>query len=223
MNERPILFSAPMVRAILASQKTQTRRVMTKQPHGDTTVHVERFHQAVVDRHGDEQPGPEVFGAWWDDGESGLKCPFGGPGDRLWVRETHAIVPRTAYRCSEGVQQVLRPDDDHDAAIFREGFDRSFGGIRWRPSIHMPRWASRITLEITDVRVERLHEISEVDARAEGVETWAAGAMSPDGQRDYSAVGKFQMLWSSINGIDSWHANPCVWVITFERVEVNHA
>jgi hypothetical protein len=216
MRERPILFSAPMVRAILAGQKAQTRRVMTKQPHDDTTVHVERFHQTVVDRHGDEQPGPEVFGAWWDEGETGLKCPYGAPGNRLWVRETHAIVPRTAYRCSDGVQQVLRPGDDHDAAIFREGWTRSTSGFSWRPSIHMPRWASRITLEITDIRVERLQAISEADARAEGVRS-NADTLADTGFAN--AREAFRALWSSINGAESWDADPFVWVLSFRRLE----
>jgi hypothetical protein len=219
MTERPILFSAPMVRAILAGQKAQTRRVMTKQPHDDTTVHVERFHQTVVDRHGDEQPGPETFGAWWDDGETGLKCPFGAPGNRLWVRESHWFFqdehdPVTGY-----TPPVLTTEDVEYRA---DGESTRHG---WRPSIHMPRWASRITLEITEVRVERLQAISEADAKAEGAPGYEEGVDPPppeDGCK-WSYRSSFMRLWESINGAESWAANPWVWVITFKRLEANHA
>ena len=215
MKERPIIFSAPMVRAILEGRKTVTRRVVKPQP----------------------SPGHEWAGwcvssttkadegkAVWAVGRSPylidahrVRCPYGQPGDRLWVRETHAIVPRTAYRCSEGVQQVLRPYDVNDAAIFREGFDRCSGGIRWRPSIHMPRWASRITLEITGVRVERLQDITEDDALAEGVDP--ANEPSELRWQHYAphAVA-FRNLWESINGAGSWGDNPFVWVVEFKRV-----
>jgi hypothetical protein len=208
MSERPILFSAPMIRAILAGTKTQTRRALRDQPcklpdfnGGGLSIRVRAsVYQAFSPKF------PPV------------RCPYGQPGDRLWVREAFAIVPRTAYRCSEGVQQILRPDDDHDAAIYREGWVRSNGGFRWRPSIHMPRWASRITLEITEVRVERLQEISEADADAEGARDWAAGQGTP--VRDLmEARLQFRALWQSINGPESWDANPYVWVVSFRRVE----
>jgi hypothetical protein len=88
MTERPILFSAEMVRAILDGRKTQTRRVMKAQPWPDALVTVEHYHETVINRHGDMQPGKEIFGAHWDDGEFGLRCPYGPPGDQLWVRET---------------------------------------------------------------------------------------------------------------------------------------
>ena len=225
MKERPILFSAPMVRAILAGTKTQTRRVV--KPVGKD----EGF---VLQDYGD--------GFWpyrSEDGESGfyrdrdgydmeerIKCPYGKTGDRLWVREAFAIVPRTAYRCSEGVQQTLRPDDDHDAAIYREGWVRSKGGFRWRPSIHMPRWASRITLEITGVRVERLQDISEADCWAEGVEQ-VMHDFTKESQIDMAyrlglciddAKPLYAQLWESINGPGSWEANPWVWVVEFKGV-----
>jgi len=191
MKERPIIFSAPMVRAILAGAKTQTRRVMKPQFAADAVPA--------------EMPATDPIGGWVVGGHSGVwwcdaaanpddarLCPYGQPGDRLWVRETFAIVPRTAYRCSKGVQQVLRPDDDHDAAIYRAGWDRSNGGFCWRPSVHMPRWASRITLEVTGVRVERLQEISEADFIAEG-NPWGVY-------------------------LNSWAANPWVWVVQFKRL-----
>jgi hypothetical protein len=216
MKETPILFSAPMVRAIRSGIKTQTRRVLKTEP-----IYDGRF-----------------AGGWKLQGKAGREaalcspmiadlCPYGQPGDQLWVRETHAIVPRTAYAHSEGVQQTLRPDDpyEHDAAIYREGWTRSNSGFRWRPSIHMPRWASRITLEITSVRVERLQDISEADCIAEGIE----GTYLEEIQvwRDYQHEGKvflsarhsYISLWESINGPGSWDANPWVWVVEFKEVK----
>jgi hypothetical protein len=145
------------------------------------------------------------------------------PGDRLWCRETFAIVPRTAYARSDGVSQTLRPDDDHDAAIYRADWTRSNGGFRWRPSIHMPRWASRILLEITDVRVERLQDISEADAQAEGIEYserfegYCIGEAEHYNSHDPRL--SYASLWESINGPGSWAANPWVWVVEFRRIE----
>ena len=180
-----------MVRALLAGTKTQTRR---------TCNHPGLKGLSYIVNCGD---------GWWGDeeGDFQARCPYGQPGDRLWVREAFAIVPRTAYRCSEGVQQTLRPDDDHDAAIYREGWVRSKGGFRWRPSIHMPRWASHITLEVTGVRVERLQDISEADAISEGTPFPCGGW-----------VGGYQKLWESIHGPGSWDLNPWVWVVEFKRV-----
>jgi len=212
MKERGILFSAPMVRALLDGGKTQTRRPMSKQPGEDTDVRVEHFHQTVVDKHGDEQPGPEIFGAWWDMGETGLKCPYGAPGDRLWVRE--------AWRTAVGLMDSepprnLRPENsliryEADGAN-RHGATFSQGKLR--PSLFMPRWASRITLEITDVRVERLGEISEADAVAEGYPGYGVGGVN------WSARHWYELLWLDINGAGSWDANPYVWAITFKRIE----
>ena len=220
MTERPIIFSAPMVRALLDDRKTQTRRAVKPQPLNivpfigvgglptwefGTCAH----HHGVIDRH--------------------IKCPFGQPGDRLWVRETFAIVPRTAYACSDGVQQTLRPDDPHDAAIYRADWSRSNGGIQWRPSIHMPRWASRINLEITSVRVERLQDISEADAKAEGVCElpgqaaergcwWSGDVGAGAALHGRTPFVGYRLLWEHINGARSWDANPWVWVIEFKRI-----
>ena len=215
MKERSILFSAPMVRAILKGRKTQTRlKVFNKR----TTN-----YQSIEERD-DGTPWP------WRETEDAqdhwYPCPYGQPGDRLWVRETFAIVPRTAYACSDGVQQTLRPDDPHDAAIYRADWSRSNGGIQWRPSIHMPSWASRITLEVTGVRVERLQDISEVDAISEGVRQMRDGSecwVGREGPRGLvtpwpTAREAFRDLWQSINGPDSWTANPWVFVIEFQRV-----
>ena len=168
MKERPILFSAPMIAALLDGTKTQTRRVVKASGEG-------------------------------------VRCPYGKPGDRLWVRETHALVTATAYRASVGVQQTVNPSDPSEAAIYRAGWDRT-RSTRWRPSIHMPRWASRISLAITEVRVERLQAITAADARAEGV----------------AGVAEYRLLWDVIHGADAWEVNPWVWVVVFER-EVLHA
>ena len=223
MTERPILFSAEMVRAILAGRKTQTRRKMKVQPYPDSIVTVEHFNQTVIDRHGDMQPGPEIFGAHWDDGEYGCRCPYGDPGDLLWVRETWGrttnvndspLWPGRAHIPMAGGEVVIFAADGGWQWCDGDGFatERSM----WRPSIHMPRWASRITLRITDVRVERLQDIREDDARAEGCDP----VIHEDGAIDCGTrKTTFARLWNRINGPGAWDANPWVWVISFERVK----
>lgn len=212
MADRPMLMSAPMVRAILDGTKTQTRRIVKPQPTGfiggPGVIMPNGAPAALIPM--DDTVAP--FGRQ-------IVCPYGQPGDQLWVREAHAIVPRTAYARSEGVQQTLRPDDpcEHDAAIYREGWTRSKGGFSWRPSIHMPRWASRITLEITSVRVERLQDISEADAKAEGA---GEAFDTVDGFVEHDLGNHrdgFAKLWTEINGPESWAANPWVWALDFKR------
>jgi len=199
MKERPILFSAPMVRAILENRKTQTRRVVKPQP--------------TIDGGADFEPGSGCCDWWFnwkfDDGvdpcDMPKYCPYGQPGDRLWVRE-HIKIKEDG-----GFQWLTYAADDSwvvDPAGIRRDAKRT--GNRSRPSIHMPRWASRITLEITDVYVERLQEISEEDAKAEGV--LRAGLTYRE---------NFHELWSTIHAADGpngWNANPWVWVIEFKRV-----
>jgi hypothetical protein len=203
VRERPILFSAPMVRAIIEGRKTQTRRLV-KPPAKWATRYPVCDPSGMAGDH-------EV---WWWDGEYdrvgvSQTCPYGVPGDLLWVREAWTKVPATAYRMSEGVQQTVNPSDCDEAAIYAAGWDRSIP--KWRPSIHMPRWASRITLRITDVRVERLNDISGADAKAEGITGmdeafWGLGAAA------------YRGVWERINGPGSWDANPWVWVVAFEVV-----
>ena len=223
MKEHPILFSAPMVRAILEGRKTQTRRVCKNKVYANGLG----FNGHDFNCHNDYLPPSALLMDYREGGYDsttsdlegwGEACPYGQPGDRLWVRETHAIVPRTAYAMSDGVQQTLRPDDNHDAAIYREGWERSTGGFRWRPSIHMPRWASRILLEVVSVRVERLQDISEADAEAEGapLELGVLERVTLGAKARYRSG--FCRLWSSINGRESWDANPWVWVVEFRRV-----
>lgn len=211
MKERPILFNAPMVRAIIDGSKTQTRRIMKPQPTLEGTW-VQAAIRGGTASYGSEQGFRESHPGW---------CPHGWEGDRLWVRETHAIVPRTAYAHSDGVDQVLRYDDNHDAAIFRADWTLSRGGIKWRPSIHMPRWASRIQLEITGIRVERLQDISQEDAIAEGAPRSHPSIDKVSREFGYEDFSRswYGQLWESINGAGSWDANPWVWVIEFRRIK----
>ena len=244
MTERPIPFSAEMVRAILGGRKTQTRRVMKVQPYADSIVTVKHYHPTVIDRHGDMQPGPVIFGALWGNGEYGLRSPYGTPGDLLWVRE--------AWRAPSQY-------DDLPPSRLPPGVDVQYiadasapWASRYRSPRFMPRWASRITLRITDVRAERLQNISEDDARAEGCEArpfpgpwWqgyrdlgdgqlfhqqAVGETPPDWMiepkkmpptpwLDLSARDSFRSIWMGIRGPGAWEANPWGWVIEFERVK----
>ncbi|CAM7655757.1 hypothetical protein [Klebsiella quasipneumoniae] len=232
MKERGMIFNAEMVRAILDGRKTQTRRIMKPQPEPcprgghwwpsnvfKIMLHVE-----------DEMQNGK--GGWG--GLVGDACPFGDVGDRIWVRETfqgplvheelfeeYSAYPEkfeTPEYCEYAADGGVRPEycdlDDN----LRHG---------WRPSIHMPRWASRILLEITNVRVERLNAISEEDAEAEGIDMEALY----DSQDCYDCIadhnmtgrptvtGAFKYLWESIYGAENWLANPWVWVIEFKRVE----
>ncbi len=237
MKERPILFTGPMVRAIIEGRKTVTRRVMKYQPHEDASVTVGNYNVTVVDRHGEQQPGPEAFGAWWSDGERGCICPHGQPGDRLWVRETWTDVnlcgaPALAYRADEDIRDLMEEPgflDDRGAFNYDDPRVKPYpfacwyadlDQARWRPSIHMPRWASRILLEITAVRVERLQDISEEQAKAEGVRDAGEGSFDVEDSKHFAADPResFASLWSSINGESSWDANPWVWCIEFKRV-----
>lgn len=187
MTERPIIFSAPMVRAIIDGSKTQTRRVAkltvngyVKEPGGNR-----RWHTADFDAR--------------------LACPYGQPGDRLWVRETWRHVEGGAvYDAVGGLMDAFDPE-----TIYRADRPHALGP--WKPAIHMPRWASRITLEITEVRIERLQDIDEKDAVAEGV----ANSLHTPGGR--FARENFAHLWWAIHGDGSWESNPLVWVVEFER------
>lgn len=217
MKERPILFSGPMVRAILDGRKTQTRRIVKCQPPDDVApITVARYNPTIIDRHGEQAPGLEIFGAFSDDGEWGCKSPFGEPGDRLWVRETHLNWWKLNEANPDGPREF-----SHVAAYAADGYELQ-PGETWIPSIHMLRAASRITLEITGVRAERLQNISESDARDEGVTIEdhhlrgsCAGAYWPP------SIRAFHDLWDSLNAARGygWDTNPWVWVVTFRRIE----
>lgn len=207
MKERPMLFSAPMVRAILDGRKTVTRRPVKVQP----------LSRADIGSYGKGQPfirNPDVT-------KRNPECPFGNPGDRLWVRETWARVGNSdpGYLTFGATYPDCLPPELENIPAASE--------IRWKPSIHMFRRDSRILLEITDVRVELLQDISEEQALAEGIEY--NEALDPAGPckwrvygRDHTGVNdpiaSFESLWSSINGTDAWAANPWVWVVEFKRV-----
>lgn len=204
-KERPIIFSAADVQAILNDRKTQTRRVA--KPINDC------FGPAFPCNPLDEircEGGTATF-LWQnrvdDTHETRFRCPYGMPGDWLWVREAWTIEdPDKLHLLShEGGQN---PDWIYYRDPVHEGT-----GLRWRPSIHMPRWASRITLEITSVRVQRLQEISSRDAWCEGAR---CSCMSPVPECKGN-IESFADLWDSINGVDSWDANPWVWAIEFRR------
>ncbi|HCT5182894.1 TPA: hypothetical protein OTZ38_000309 [Klebsiella michiganensis] len=237
MKERGMIFNGEMVRALLGGRKTQTRRIMAPQPADD----IERS----------AFPNPDAIG--W---KSSLKhkhgsttahfCPFGAVGDRIWVRETFQ-GPLFDYEQMEAFledsSKFEKPEFCQYAADggHRPEYQDADDNLRygWRPSIHMPRWASRILLEITGVRVERLNAISEEDAQREGVHTevWDQTVVA----RNYAARDEFfqfwsedmphyvemnqlyrssfRSLWESIYGAENWLANPWVWVIEFKRVE----
>lgn len=234
MTERGMIFNGEMVRAILDGRKTQTRRpIKWKQT---------RFTEIGEREDGSKWP-------WSEDAEHTCDfwhpCPFGAVGDRIWVRETWGVVSHAFS--DDGLMIDWVPDRPSTAihempfgngyysgyAIYAADGDFTWGdddGYEdgrscWKPSIHMPRAASRILLEITDVRVERLNAISEEDATAEGVPP--AGSLLPDYPGTFltpkgdfaTAKVAFQRLWESIYGEESWKANGWVWVISFKRVE----
>lgn len=193
MKPRPILFSAPMVRALLDGRKTQTRRVV-KVPA--TTPKPSLHNWQIVDS-----------GQVLKVGE----CPYGKPGDLLWVREKWSVAKSIegAVLATRDQQWVAYAEDVRLPA----GRDYSWAiesGSRWRPSIHMPRWASRLTLEITGVRVQRLQDIRNDDAVAEGTY-----GIFGEGFEAADPVKKFATLWCNINGARSWSENPWVWALTF--------
>jgi len=181
MRNKPIIMSAPMVRALLDGTKTQTRRVMKPQPIGDMPIC-----------------------------EDDLPCPY-APSMYLWVRETWQIFERFAdcvtirYRASEG-RSHTEFEERRVVAL-----PRDYNTSIWRPSIHMPRWASRLTLEVTDVRAERVQDINDTDIRSEGfgldgdAVAWGADLR-----------GEFSNLWDALHGEQyQWNANPWVWAIAF--------
>jgi hypothetical protein len=223
MKERPILFSGPMVRAILEGRKTQTRRVIKlpdyfSEPEwaedGYAGLKVE-WSDNVADAEPDDvtEDTPNLPAGWFvhseepEDGWAGVRCPYGQPGDRLWLRENFLVQPGL-WAQGHGPQPVHYEATTPDR--------RQVEDYVCKPSIHMPRWASRITLEVTEVRVQRLRDLSEADAEAEGVQR---SMMPPHEDMEFRAA--FSTLWDSINGQRegcAWKDNPWVWAVSFKRV-----
>lgn len=220
MTGRPILFSPAMACALLEGRKSQTRRMVEPQPqpNGGKGLHpVEPYHT------------PQGKWTWvlsgtgMGDGTSGQYCRYGEPGDVLWVKEAWRTEPK---------HDKLRPSEISPGSpiLHSAGTGLTFPSPLWGRSRHgryMPRWASRLTLELTDVRVERLQAITEADAIAEGIEPVLTGAGERCGWLDYEhtgpgtgyyleAVNSYDSLWESIHGAGSWEANPWVWVLTFK-------
>lgn len=223
IKERPIIFSAHSVRAILSETKTQTRRVMKPQPSEwvktfGYTCFTPPGHVSGRGLYGDDGPAEKFF-----------KCPYGTVGDRLWVKETWCqkvewgvlvynaegnLDPTCAHYEADGYY-VQKVDDDGFAAYRQDGSEAS----PWGSPLFMPRWASRITLELTGVRVERLHEITEDDAMAEGVDAVSVDAVPR--QASWTRRQDFARLWDILNEKRgySWESNPFVWVLNFKMTK----
>lgn len=211
MKYIPILFTTEMVQAILDGRKRMTRRTNNLESVNDN-------------------PDDWEYVRFWDGyakfmqkynaiNERYIKCPYGQPGDVLWVRETW---------CWDW-KDILNPTEKYYFYRATTPYNYLATGEKWKPSIHMPKSACRIFLQVTDVRVERLQEITEDDAISEGVYDYQdgyfknyftkKGLRESDGVECILAKGSFQSLWCSINGIKSWDANPLVWVIEFKRID----
>lgn len=198
MSEKPILMSTPNVNAILDGRKTMTRRVINPQPK---IVHELRTDGILITE--------QIF----RDGGAGIKCPYGQVGGRLWVRETW--MPETEQGIPTGgiiYKATNNPEPDGDIPL------------KWRPSIFMPRWASRITLEITEIRVERLNQISHRDICAEGISENPYNEFTAQPYHYGRDKLLFEQLWDSINAKRgyNWASNPWVWVISFNKLEAQH-
>jgi hypothetical protein len=198
VKTRPILYSSPMVKALLSGRKTQTRRVIFKD---DSQHHM-----------------PWRCRDHWQDGDDILLCRHGKSGDRLWVRETTRLVGCCGFNVPGAELEIEYAADGHRVRIVRDEA-RPYKVFNTVPSIFMPRWASRITLEITEVRVQRIQSISDADILAEGIAEYARSL-----KLDPAPRLAWIHLWESINGkrddgAYGWHKNPWTWCITFRRIE----
>lgn len=208
MKEHGIIFNAEMVRAILDGRKTQTRRVVS-----DRHLHLIDVASQLGECY------PLECGIDHANSQSYYRglCPLGGVGDRLWVRET--------WQCGLCTESTFAYKATHKPTDLEEGWNEK---IKWRPSSQMPRWASRIQLEITGVCVERLQDISEEDAIAEGVVTgrygnegnWLRGFYAPGGNQPHqNAKSAYSEIWRSIYGVEAWYKNPWCWVVEFKQIQ----
>lgn len=216
MKERPILFSTPMVQAILEGRKTVTRRttgleLINESPDDWTGVFMDKENKWQAECEG------------WDGYHlKEVKCPYGQVGDVLWVRESFQVF--------DTLDRIISLKDFKENGVRIYSFKQQepervakYGGEteKWKPSIHMPKSIARIWLEITDIKVERLQDISEDDAEAEGIELVEHNCFKNYNEKDpfqflEDPIGSFQSLWQSINGTENWNANPWVWVVSFK-------
>ena len=234
MKERPILFSGPMVRALLAGTKTQTRRVVQNPHRNDAGFVLQdygkgfwpyRSHDGESGCYLDRQKDGDYYS------EAPLRCPYGQPGDRLWVRETWMPdAPRNGewpdvsfYGCGMSPLSDIPECYRHPWHCLYRATHYGCELVGWKPGMHMPRWASRILLEVTEVRVERLQDISDDDAAAEGCPCYVCSRImdgrSEDDCHCFHKRGDardYRNLWEDINGPESWAANPWVWAVNFK-------
>lgn len=237
MTDKPIIFSAPMVRALLDGRKTQTRRLLKlptkthsggpiyerKDMGGWAATTISGGGCFTVDRQGNRTPAPERPAIWHQTAGTTMALPY-APGDRLYVREAFAMAP--AVRHPDRVKNVIYradvPDAEPPAGTVLTMDQIMWAGAelcKWKPSIHMPRWASRLTLTVTEVRAQRLRDISEADARAEGIQPLGPifTVEKPNGLSagGTTARAAFAILWNSLHGPDAWDANPWVVAVSF--------
>lgn len=232
-NEKPILFNDDMIRAILEGRKTQTRRIVKGIDHDLLNM----MSEDIVTGEPDSDLLELIYGPSTDDDGNQVpdqwmvhctECPeegvltmgqgYGKPGDQLWVKEVYGYKIRAVGGTPHELAAYRATDPD---AVFCYDCNGKEQPLLWRPPETMPRQASRITLEVTDVRVERLQDISHLDAIAEGVDHWMvrSAALELEDLPDQSWVGGFKWLWQSIYGPGSWDANPWVWVVEFKCVD----
>ena len=223
MKERPLIVTTELIPKVLDGTKTQTRRVIKPQPDlglpdFDRYSHIEvgKYHPTKVDKNGDQYPGDEVFGAYTEDGEWGWVCPYGQVGGRLWVRETWNCFSldydgyNGAYDLGEIIKPIPKTKPDYKHCVLYRATHDDMNEV-WRPSIHIPRWASRITLEIVSLKVERLQGITIEDVWREGI---AQGRFSLEHPK-WMIIDQFKTLWNSLNAKRGYpfDSNPWVWVI----------
>ncbi len=242
MKSTPILFSGPMVRAILDGRKTQTRRVVNLQKYWSQKwakhlifcqdpdqYRVMEWRMDVNQPHNQELNVPfrhknDPVTPWDRCAVDAMECPYGSPAwlrlpaTQLWVKETFGLCSYHDVTAWDGGSirgvEAAEIRTEYNVEYAADWHHRNQEACHWRPSIFMPRWASRLTLEVTGIRVERLQDISPVDALAEGCPHHRATGFSPQ-----DAIDWYRATWESINGPGSWDAHPWVWVIEFRRIE----
>jgi hypothetical protein len=239
-TEMPVLFNGTMVRAILGGAKTITRRPVVpmagRQRQWLTPALLTQSPRLTMCRLSDEDGGD--LGAQMEHPKGGplgwVRCPLGAPGDRLWVRESWCAADTMYYEHDQSPPRVVGYLADRSALSFEDAFDGrkprvipafdreqwNWKRLRGRPSIHMPRWASRLSLDVVSVGVERVQDITEDDARREGIEPVNGGwGLAGESWSCGSARGAFQTLWDLIGGDGAWRENPWVWRVEFTRAE----